>query len=260
MEFNTLKYTQDNHVGILTLSRPKALNALNAELLKELKSLLSELKNRKDLRCLIVTGDGDKAFVAGADIKEMNELSDEEGQKLAEDGQTTFKLFEELPCTVIAAVNGFALGGGLELALSCDFIIASSNAKLGLPEVTLGLIPGFGGTQRLSRNVGKGIARRMVFTGDLFSAEQCQQWGLITEVVPEGELLSRVKKIALQIATRSPVAIRLSKRSINEGYDQTLYEGLNLEAKLFGQVFSSADKKEGTKAFIEKRQANFPGE
>lgn len=260
MEFNTLTYSQDNAIGVLTINRPKAMNALNSEVLKELKTLLSELKNDKGLKCLIVTGAGDKAFIAGADIKEMEERPDDEGQKMAEDGQSIFKLFEELHCVAIAAVNGFALGGGLELALSCDFIVASTNAKLGLPEVSLGLIPGYGGTQRLSRNVGKGVARRMVFTGDMFTAEQCMNWGLVTEVVAQEELLATAKKLARSIVSRSPVAIRLAKRSINEGYDQTLYEGLNLEAKLFGQAFASADKKAGVKAFVEKQKPEFPGE
>lgn len=260
MSYNTLTYHQDNAVGILTINRPQALNALNSELLKDLKSLLTELKGRKDLRCLIVTGAGDKAFVAGADIKEMQERPEEEGQKMSEDGQTTFKLFEELPCVAIAAVNGFALGGGLELAMSCDFIIASDKAKLGLPEVSLGLIPGFGGTQRLSRNVGKGIARRMVLSGAMFTAQECANWGLVSQVVPGEELLSEAKKLAKKITAQSPNAIRLAKRAINEGYDQTLYEGLNLEAKLFQQAFSSADKKEGCTAFVEKRPAQFIGE
>lgn len=260
MSYSTLNYEQDNGIGVLTIQRPEALNALNAEVLKDLKSLLSELKTKKDLRCLIVTGAGNKAFVAGADIKEMQARPEEEGQKMAEEGQSAFKGFEELHCVVIAAVNGFALGGGLELALSCDFIIASDKAKLGLPEVSLGLIPGFGGTQRLSRNVGKGVARRMVLTGDMFTAQQCANWGLVTEVVPSEELMALAKKIAAKVISQSPNAIRLAKRAVNEGYDQTLYEGLNLEAKLFQQAFSSEDKKIGTAAFVEKKPPQFVGE
>lgn len=260
MSFNTISYKQDGHIGYLTINRPEALNALNSELLKDLKALLSELKNKKDLRCLVVTGNGEKAFVAGADIKEMLNRPEDEGQRLSEEGQGVFKVFEELHCAVIAAVNGFALGGGLELALSCDFIIASEKAKLGLPEVSLGLIPGYGGTQRLSRAVGKSIARMMILTGDMFTAQQCCAWGLVAKVVAPEELLPTVQKMAMQISGRSPTAIRLAKRAINEGYDQTQYEGLAVEAKFFGQAFSSADKKEGLAAFVEKRPAEFSGE
>lgn len=260
MSFNTVSYKHDGHIGYLTINRPEALNALNSELLKDLKALLSELKNRKDLRCLIVTGSGEKAFVAGADIKEMQNRPEEEGQRMAEEGQGVFKIFEELHCPVIAAVNGFALGGGLELALACDFIVASEKAKLGLPEVSLGLIPGYGGTQRLSRAVGKSIARMMILTGDMFTAQQCCAWGLIAKVVPPEELLTTVQKMAELISSRSPSAVRLAKRAINEGYDQTQYEGLALEAKFFGQAFVSADKKEGLAAFVEKRKSQFTGE
>jgi enoyl-CoA hydratase len=258
MAYETLTFENKDGIGVLTISRPKALNALNAQVIKELIDLLSALKSDKSLRTLIVTGSG-KAFVAGADIKEMSERAPDTGEQLALDGQKALGLLEELSVPTIAAVNGFALGGGLELAMACDFMIASRTAKLGLPEVSLGLIPGYGGTQRLSRYIGKAKARLMTLTGDIFSAGQCAEWGLVAFVTEPGELMSEALRLAKLIASRSPVALGLAKRAINEGYDVSQVEGLKHEAKLFAKAFLSEDKTEGVQAFIEKRTPNFSG-
>jgi len=260
VKFETLEFKQEGAIGILTVNRPQALNALNAQVIHDLKAFLNEIQNIKTLRALIVTGAGEKAFVAGADIKAMESMDPSQGQKFAEGGQAVFQMLEDLPLPTIAAVNGFALGGGLELALSCDFMIAAKTAKLGLPEVTLGLIPGYGGTQRLARNIGRSLARLMTFTGDLYSAEQCANWGLIAMVTEPQDLISTCMKMAGTLAKRSPVGIRLAKKSINQGFDKTLAEGLLIEAQCFHETFNSADKIEGVKAFIEKRAAAFTGE
>jgi len=259
MSFVTLELTIENSIGLLKINRPEALNSLNAQLVSELSQCLKGLQANKDLRCLIVTGAGEKSFVAGADIKEMDTRPETAGYEMAKAGQDAFHLFEELHCPVIAAVNGFALGGGLELALACDFIVASKKAKLGLPEVSLGLIPGYGGTQRLPRQIGKAKARLMAMTGDLFSAEQCEKWGLVAMVTEPDELLPSVMKMAQTIASRSPAALRLVKKAINHGYDHTEAAGLKMEAELFGEVFKSEDKKIGVKAFVAKEKPAFIG-
>jgi enoyl-CoA hydratase len=260
MKLETLSFKKENHIGQLTVERPQALNALNAQVIKDLRTFLTEIQNDKDLRVLIVTGAGEKAFVAGADIKEMEAMDPAQGQKFAENGQQVFMMLEKLAVPTIAAVNGFALGGGLELALACDFIVASKNAKLGLPEVSLGLIPGYGGTQRLSRNVGRAIARMMTLTGDMYTAEQCAQWGLVSQVTEPADLQAAVMKIAQTIAKRSPVALALAKKAIREGFDQSITDGMKIEAECFHKTFNSEDKKEGVKAFIEKRAPQFTGQ
>lgn len=260
MAYETIKIDRSSDgVGVLTINRPQAMNALNRQVLSEMESFLIDLKNVPDLRCLIVTGEGEKAFVAGADIKEMENFGPAEALSMAETGHRIFGLLEELPMPVIAAVNGFALGGGLELALACDFIVASHNAKFGLPEVSLGLIPGYGGTQRLSRVVGISTARMMVLTGDIFSAEQAQAWGLVTHLTSQEELLPLAKKLAQSVTARGPVAVATAKKVIQQGFDLPLKEALTLEAKSFSQVFASEDKNEGVKAFIEKRKPKFQG-
>jgi enoyl-CoA hydratase len=260
MKFNTLEYKAEGHVGILTLNRPQAMNALNSELMTELESFLEQVRAEPAIRVLILTGSGPKAFVAGADIKEMDGMNTVSAQVLAERGQALFQKIEELPFATIAAVNGFALGGGLELAMACDFIIASENAKLGLPEVSLGLIPGYGGTQRLARYCGKAIARLMTFSGDLFTAEQCCLWGLVARVTPADQLLPTALKLATQIASRSPKAVSLAKKAILTGYDRSQVDGFKIEAQLFAETFSTQDKVEGVKAFIEKRAPQFTGQ
>lgn len=257
MAYETLDFKRDGVLGILTINRPQALNALNSKVVSELGSLFVDLKSDKELRAIIVTGSGEKAFVAGADIKEMDAIDASKAQKFAEEGQRAFDLIETLQIPTIAAVNGFALGGGLELALACDVIIASKTAKLGLPEVSLGLIPGFGGTQRLSRNVGKSIAKLMTLTGDLYTAEQCEKWGLVAMTTEPADLLATCTKIAKKMSERSPVAIGLAKDAIRRGFDTNQPEGMQIEAKGFHAAFNSEDRKEGTKAFIEKRAPLF---
>lgn len=258
VNFETLEYSIENRIGVLKLNRPKALNALNTQLLTELKSFLEEV-NLDEIRCLVVTGGGEKSFVAGADIKEMSETNPDAGEVFAENGQKIFSLLENLQVPTIAAVNGFALGGGLELALSCDFILASEKAKVGLPEVGLGLIPGYGGTQRLSRVVGKSIARFITLTGDIFSAQQAYEWGLAVKLYPAESFMQEVLQVAQSIAAKSPKAMSLAKKSIHKGYDQEIEQGMKTEAFLFGEAFKSEDKVEGVSAFVEKRKPEFSG-
>lgn len=259
MKFETLEFELVNSVGLLTIHRPKALNALNRQVMDELSQFLDHAEAMSELRCLIITGSGEKAFVAGADIKEMEDFGAEQALQMAQRGQRVFSRIENLKVPVIAAVSGFALGGGLELAMSCDFIIASEKAKVGLPEVSLGLIPGYGGTQRLSRIVGKATARRVALTGDIYSAQQAFDWGLVTELCAAEDLIERAKKVAQNIAARSPKAVHEAKKAINQGYDLSLQEGLELEAKIFSEMFTTEDKEEGVAAFIEKRSPKFTG-
>ncbi len=251
------------HMGRLTLNRPQALNALNSQLLEELSAELERLESqaeKEDLRVLIVTGAGEKAFVAGADIKEMRGLSSDQAEALARRGQKIMGRLSELPLVVIAAVNGFALGGGCELALSCDFILASEKARFGLPEVSLGLIPGYGGTQRLSRSLGAHQARFLALSGEMFSALQMREMGLVSEVVAPEELEARSLHWAQIVASRGPEATRRVKRAVARGLDLSLAEGLEWEAQLFGQTFSTQDHHEGLAAFIEKRKPQFKGQ
>ena len=269
LNFETLKFEKQGPIGILSINRPKALNALNKQVLGELERFIKAVSENFNeskvpegegvpLRVLVLTGEG-KAFVAGADIKEMQGHSEAEALEMAQRGQAIFQQIEDCPYPIVAAVNGFALGGGLELAMSCDFIIASSRAKMGLPEVSLGLIPGYGGTQRLSRYVGKALARRIALTGDIYSADQLMQWGLVTEVVPPEELMEASLKVATTLSRRSPSALALAKGSINQGYNLNQLEGLQLEARLFAKTFTTQDSEEGLAAFIEKREPNFTG-
>ncbi len=263
MNFKNLLWTlKSNHTGVLTINRPESLNALNQELMSELKQALTKIDEMpfSQLRVLIITGAGEKAFVAGADIKEMSDLSSEQAQVFAERGQEVQRIFETLRIPVIAAVNGFALGGGCELALACDFIYASENAKFGLPEVSLGLIPGFGGTVRLSRVVGLAKAREMIMTGEMISATEALSLGLVSKVLPKTELLSHAEKTAELIASRGPLAIAAAKSSINQAFDLSIDQGMQLEAENFADLFESQDVREGTKAFVEKRKAQFQGQ
>lgn len=253
MNFECLQFEASGEIAVLTLSRPEALNALNTRMLSELEQLFTDIGTQ--YKAMIVTGSGDKAFVAGADIKEMNAVSD--AVKFAEKGQHVMQLIEDCRFPIIAAVNGYALGGGLELAMACDFIVASDQAKFGLPEVSLGIIPSYGGTQRLSRYLGKAKARMLVSTGDIYSAQKACELGLVAELVGADSLLDRCHEIASSIAKRSPQAVRLAKQAVNEGYDLSQADGLKLEADLFGQAFASDDKVEGVNAFIEKRTPKF---
>ncbi|MEZ0392694.1 MAG: enoyl-CoA hydratase/isomerase family protein [Pseudobdellovibrionaceae bacterium] len=261
MNFETLKLENQNSIWTLTIQRPESLNALNSKVLQELSEALSWIseKNFQEAKCLIVTGSGEKAFVAGADIKEISQLGLDLSRKFAEKGQAVFRKLENLQIPVIAAVNGFALGGGLELALACDFIYASENAKFGLPEVTLGLIPGFGGTVRLTRVLGLPKAKEWIFTGQMVSASDAFEMGLVNQVLPQAELLPAVKKVAETIATRGPVAVGAAKQSIMTAYDHDIDSAMAVEAAAFAQLFTTKDVKEGTSAFIEKRKAQFQG-
>jgi len=259
--FSCLGLSYSGAVWTLTVQRPEALNALNSQVLGEIEQCVHFLRELPAgvLRVLVVTGAGEKAFVAGADIREMSTLTPLEAQTFAEKGQHVFRQLETLNCAVIAAVNGFALGGGLELALSCDFIYASENAKLGLPEVSLGLIPGFGGTVRLSRVIGMAKASEWILTGGMYSANEALAQGLVNKVVPANELMTVVMKTAELIASRGPVAVSHAKKSLMGAYDLEMDAALRWEASQFSALFSSLDTKEGTSAFIEKRKPVFLG-
>lgn len=250
----------NGHVGILTLNRPAALNALNREVIEDLQAWLEEANSQNNLRCVILTGAGEKAFVAGADIKEMQNYSHDQAERMALTGQKLMQDLEDAKFVSIAMVNGFALGGGLELAMACDFMVASTHARFGLPEVSLGLIPGYGGTQRLSRYVGKALARMITLTGDIYSAEQGRDWGLFAKVVEPADLLPTCLKLAKSISARAPLALSWAKQAINKGYDLPQVDGSNLEAELFAKTFTTEEHSEGLRAFIEKRAPQFKGE
>lgn len=248
-----------NDVLIITINRPDKLNALNKQTIEELHETFVDAENDKNIRALIITGSGNKAFVAGADIAEFANFSIEEGRQLSSIGH--FKIFnfiENYSKPVIAAVNGFALGGGLELAMACHMRVASSNAKMGLPEVSLGVIPGYGGTQRLAQLVGKGKAFEMIVTADMITAEDAYKWGLVNYVTTQEDLLNKCFEITAKISTKSPVAVRTAIKVINAGYNNK-QNGFEVEIQEFGKSFGTGDFKEGVSAFLEKRKANFPG-
>jgi enoyl-CoA hydratase len=249
---------RDGAVALLTFQRAEKLNALDAAMVDAIDARLDELEADGEVRCAILTGAG-KAFVAGADIAAMASLSPTEAKRFADRGQALGARLESLPFPVIAAVNGFALGGGCELALACDFIWASDKARFGQPEVNLGVIPGFGGTQRLARRVGIGRARELVYTGAMISAEQARAIGLCNEVVPADTLIERVKEVARTIAGKGPLAIAAAKRVTLRGEGESLGAACELEAQAFAGLFGSADQREGMKAFLEKRAATFTG-
>jgi len=257
MEAPNILVKIENSIVLLTLNRPQQLNALNYQLIDNLNQELKKIKTDKNLKSVIITGSGEKAFVAGADIKEFAELSREEGKSLAKDGQKKlFDFIENFPKPVIAAINGFALGGGLELAMACHIRLASKNAKMGLPEVSLGVIPGYGGTQRLAQLVGKGKAMEMITTGRMIDANQALNYRLVNNVVESEELISKCEELAHQIAKNSPNAISAAIKSINAGFDSSL-NGFKVEINSFGNCFGTEDFIEGTSAFLEKRKPNF---
>jgi enoyl-CoA hydratase len=245
-------------ISTLTVQRPAALNALNRATLEALLQTVTGLRSKSDLGCLIVTGAGDKAFVAGADIAQMSGMSAAEARAFAELGQAAFAALEALPVPVIAAVNGFALGGGCELALACDFIYASTHAKFGQPEVKLGVIPGFGGTQRLTRRVGLGQARELIYTGRMIGPEEALRIGLINAIHPRAELLAKVQETASAIVAVGPGAVRAAKQVMNDAYHLPLTAAVAAEAEAFGQCFG-AEQREGMEAFLGKRAPRFPG-
>ncbi|MGE4130992.1 MAG: enoyl-CoA hydratase/isomerase family protein [Bdellovibrionales bacterium] len=259
VELSTRKSDSGHQTATLTITRPEAMNALNQQVLLDLAQALDQVESTKEIRAVVVTGSGEKSFVAGADIKEMEKHSQGEALRMAQNGQALLNRLEGLRCPVIAAVNGFALGGGLELALACDFILASKKAKWGLPEVTLGLIPGYGGTQRLSRVIGRATAKRVALSGEIFTAEQAYDWGLFTQLFEPQDLMPAALKLADTLASRAPVALKLAKQSLQKGYDLDLAAGLKLEAELFAETFATEDHFEGIKAFIEKRPPQFQG-
>ena len=248
-------YEQNGAVGKITISREKALNALNSQVLDELNATLDAV-NLDKVRCLIITGAGAKSFVAGADISEMVNATPAEGRKMGLLAKEAFLKLETMPQVTIAAVNGYALGGGCEISMACDIRVASDNAKFGQPETGLGILPGFGGTQRLPRLVGKGRAKELIFTCDQIDAQEAYRIGLANKVVPQEELLDTCKAMAKKIMSKGSYAVSLAKQAINTGMDTDLASGLTLEANLFGLSFSTDDKKEGMTAFLEKRKAN----
>lgn len=249
-----------DHVRVITINRPDQLNALNRATIEELDNVLNEAEADKSVRVVIITGSGAKAFVAGADIKEFADFSTADGKALSVDGhKKLFTHVERMNKPVIAAVNGFALGGGLELAMSCHFRVASETARMGLPEVTLGVIPGYGGTQRLPILVGKGKAMEMIFTGGMINAADALQWGLVNKVVPADQLLSTCLELASRISRNSPTALAAAIRAVNAGYEHGA-NGMDREIEEFGKCFGTPDFVEGTTAFMEKRKAEFKGE
>ncbi|WP_445453333.1 enoyl-CoA hydratase/isomerase family protein [Flavobacterium sp. 25HG05S-40] len=259
MTFENILVTTENNIGQITINRPSKLNALNKATIQELHDAFESLESNEEVRVIIITGEGEKAFVAGADISEFANYSVEEGAQLAAQGQELlFDFVENLRTPVIAAVNGFALGGGLELAMSCHFRVASDNAKMGLPEVSLGVIPGYGGTQRLPQLIGKGRAMEMIMTAGMISAEEAFRSGLVNHVVPQAELLDFTKGIATKIMRNSPFAIGRAIKAVNANFKDGI-NGFETEIRNFGKCFGTEDFKEGTTAFLEKRKATFKG-
>ncbi|MAZ26719.1 MAG: enoyl-CoA hydratase [Cytophagaceae bacterium] len=257
MKFENITYSILDETAYITIDRPKKLNALNKQTIEELSHAFAKADQNESIKAIILTGSGEKAFVAGADISEFAGFSPQEGAELAQQGQEKlFDLVEKLGTPVIAAVNGFALGGGLELAMACHIRVASENAKMGLPETSLGLIPGYGGTQRLPQLVGKGRALEMILTAGMIDAHQALQYGLVNHVVSQEELMGFCEKIAGRISRNSPVAITAAIKAVNAGFNTSGYQE---EIKAFGEAFGTEDFEEGTTAFLEKRKADFPG-
>ena len=249
--FEYIKYTEEDEISLITISRPKALNALNSQVLDELSQALDSIDTSK-ISALIITGEGEKSFVAGADISEMSTLSKKEAEEFSKKGNDVFRKIETFEIPVIAAVNGFALGGGCEISLSCDIRICSDNAIFGQPEVGLGITPGFGGTQRLSRTVGIGMAKQMIFTGQNIKADEALRIGLVNAVYPQKELINEAKKLALTIAKNSKNAVKLSKKAINDGLQVDIDNAIKIEERLFGECFENPEQIERMKKFLER--------
>jgi enoyl-CoA hydratase len=259
MSFDNLLVECEQHVATLTIQRPQRLNALDARTLDELRSAFLSFQSNDQIRCVILTGAGEKAFVAGADIKEIAQDSQESARRRALTGQQVFDLIETLGTPVIAAVNGFALGGGCELAMACTLRLAADTARFGQPEVNLGLIPGFAGTQRLVRLVGKTKAMEMVLGGGTITAQEALAIGLVNRVVPAADLMNHSRALAAELAAKPPIALRYAMEAINRGAEMPFSDACRLEAALFGMVTASDDMREGTKAFLEKRKPEFKG-
>jgi enoyl-CoA hydratase len=250
---------RDDAVAIVTINRPKVLNALNAQTIDELDQVMRELQRSDDVRAVVLTGAGEKSFVAGADINELAVLSPAEGQRHGRRGQAVFDLIEHLGKPVIAAINGFALGGGCELAMACTIRIAADNARFGQPEINLGIIPGYAGSQRLPRMVGKGRALEILLSGDMVPAARAYEIGLVNKVVPAADLLAEARRMAAALAGKAPIAARYILEAVHHGMEMALADGQILEGTLFGLIASTEDMKEGTRAFLEKRQATWRG-
>ena len=259
MTFDNLLVERDDAVAIVTFNRPKVLNALNGQTLSELSAAMTSLKADAGVRAIVLTGAGEKSFVAGADINELAVLSPVAGKEHARAGQLVFDAIEQLGKPVIAAINGFALGGGCELAMACTLRLAADTARFGQPEINLGLIPGYAGSQRLPRLVGKGRALEILLTGDMISAARAYEIGLVNRVVPAAELMTEAKKLARLLASKAPIAVRYIIDAVNQGLDTPFAAGEFLETSLFGTITSSDDMREGTKAFLEKRAPVWQG-
>ena len=260
MRFNTLLVHLENDISIITIDRPKKLNALNKETISELHHDIKEADANKNVRAIILTGNGEKAFVAGADISEFADFDVQQAAQLSREGQMLlFDFIENLSTPVIAAVNGFALGGGLELAMAAHFRVASDNARMGLPEVSLGVIPGYGGTQRLAQLIGKGRALEMIMTAQMIDASKAEQWGLVNAVTSQEELIPYCISLAEKIKRNGPLAISAAIKSVNANFDKSI-NGYDVEISEFAKCFGTKDFKEGTTAFLDKRKANFSGE
>ncbi len=257
MDYKTVKLEFDNNIAIIILDRPEVMNALNSQLLYELSCSIDELSKRKEIKVCIITGAGDMAFVAGADIKELNKLTPLYASDFSTKGEIIKQKMDAAGIPFIAAVNGYALGGGCELAMTCDMIIASEDAKFGQPEINLGIIPGFGGTQRLTRLVGKNKAMELVLTGDMITAQEAKEIGIVNKVVKKSELMKEAKNLANKIASKSKTAILMAKRAIDYGIETDLKTALEIERDSFAVLFSTEDHSEGLKAFVEKRKPVF---
>jgi len=259
MTYENILLEKKNSIAYVTVNRPKVLNALNSATLEELRAAFTDVKADRELRVVIFTGAGEKAFIAGADINELAQRDAVTGKEYAARGQSVLDLIENLGKPVIACINGFALGGGCEIALACTMRLASDNAKLGQPEVKLGIIPGYGGSQRLPRLIGKGLANQVLLTGEMMTAQEALRIGLVNEVTAPAELIPRAEAIAAKIIANAPLAVQYTLEAVNRGMEMPLAEGLYLETALFGVACATEDKKEGTTAFLEKRPAQFKG-
>jgi len=259
MNYENILLEKKNSIAYVTVNRPKALNALNMTTMEELRAAFTDIKSDTSIRVAILTGSGEKAFIAGADISELAKHDAISGKEYTHRGQSVLDLIENLGKPVIACINGFALGGGCEIALACTMRLASENAKLGQPEVKLGITPGYGGSQRLPRLVGKGIAMQLVLAGEMITAQEAHRIGLVNEVTAPADLIARAEAIAQKIIANAPLAVQYAMEAVNKGMEMNLAEGLYLEATLFGMCCATEDKKEGTTAFLEKRRAQFKG-
>jgi enoyl-CoA hydratase len=254
--FKTLEFHKEGNIAIVTVNRPEVLNAINEDMLDELNLMMNQVEKDKEIRVLIITGAG-RAFIAGADIKVQSTFNLEDGRAWGRNGALTFRRLEELRIPTISAVNGFALGGGCELALSCDLIIASDKAKFGQPEVSLGITPGFSGTQRLPRRVGISKAKELIFTGEIIDAGEAEKIGLANKVVPHDDLMLEAQKVANRITDNGPIAVRYAKAAINRGFDAKMDSGIAIETEFFAMCFETEDQKEGMRAFLEKKSPIF---